>query len=98
MKQFVRGKPNPIGLKIFILADKVGIVYDFYLYQGKASLERTNAENVNLADNVVLKLCETVPPNTSMTFDRYFTSEPLIDNLLESKIYATGTLGKNYIP
>lgn len=33
MKQFVRGNPNPVGLKDFILADKNGIVYDLYLYQ-----------------------------------------------------------------
>jgi hypothetical protein len=51
MKQYVRGKPNPVGLKNFILADKDGVVYDFYLYQGKKSLDiaQNGINTINLA-------------------------------------------------
>lgn len=83
-KQFVRGKQNPVGFKIFALANKDGLVFDFFLYQGKRSTITTEFGNLSLAESVV-KLCETVPPRSSVFFDRYFTSEKLMNALLMKK-------------
>ncbi|KAG5884118.1 hypothetical protein JTB14_009173 [Gonioctena quinquepunctata] len=37
MRQFVRGKPNPVGLKNFVMTTPKGVPLDFYLYEEKGS-------------------------------------------------------------
>lgn len=34
VKQYMKGKPNPWGIKIFLLCGQSGIVYNMILYQG----------------------------------------------------------------
>lgn len=41
VRQYIKGKPNPWGIKIFALAGQSGIIYDFLLYQG----QRTELKN-----------------------------------------------------
>jgi len=31
---FILGKPHPNGIKLYILADENGYVYDFWIYRG----------------------------------------------------------------
>lgn len=37
VKQYVKGKPTPYGIKIYCLCGKSGILYDFIMYQGSST-------------------------------------------------------------
>lgn len=74
LKQFVKNKPRPIGLKNFALTTADGILLDFEIYQG----EKTNLPDreLGLGAGVILRLSETLPPKSQVYFDRYFTTLP----------------------
>lgn len=86
LKQYVKGKLNPERLKNFILADINGLVLDFFIYQGKkTTIDHDDFEFLlTLAESVLWHLSETVPPKTCLYFDRYFTTEKLIQILLKN--------------
>ncbi|XP_060846158.1 piggyBac transposable element-derived protein 3-like [Rhopalosiphum padi] len=98
--QYVKGKPNPEGLKNFVLADKNGLVLDIFIYQGKkTTIDHDDCEfSLTLAESVVWHLSETVPPKTCLYFDRYFTTEKLVQILLKKNFFSTGTVMKNHLP
>nr|CAH7718927.1 unnamed protein product [Callosobruchus chinensis] len=102
MRQFVRGKPNPVGLKNFVMTTSTGIPLDFYLYEGKGSsvesVLMTTPEKLDVGGRMVLKLTDTLPIGVSVFTDRYFTSIPLIDTLLSRQITLTGTIMANRLP
>lgn len=99
IKQFVRGKPNPEGMKNFVLADKNGLVYDFLIYQGKNRTISTTFRNFHIGESVILELCESVPTKSTIYCDRFFTTERLLNTLrARNKIYLTGPLAKNRLP
>ncbi|KAH7973889.1 hypothetical protein HPB49_006414 [Dermacentor silvarum] len=96
VKQFVPGKPNPTGLKNFILASPQGLVLDFEIFQGKGSLAQKKQHGIGAA--VVLKLAETLPCGSLLYFDRYFTGTHLLESLAEKNIRGTGTIMKSRLP
>ena len=98
VRQFVHGKPNPTGLKNFVLASPSGEVLDFEIFQGGGAFPDANTIQLSIGGLAVLRLTQTVPPNTSLFVDRYFTSVTLQDALLEKNISVTGTIMKNMIP
>lgn len=98
MKQFVRGKPNPEGLKNFVCAAPDGLVIDFELYQGKNTFLEDNYKNLGIGPSAVIRLTQTLLPGTHLYFDRYFTTLPLLEHLHQQKMYGTGTIMKSRIP
>lgn len=100
IRQYVPRKPNPTGLKNYVLASKNGTILDFEIYQGKTTNfpEDTEKENLGAGGRAVLRLSETCLPGTNMYFDRYFTSVTLLDKLREKGISGTGTTMSNRFP
>lgn len=99
IRQYCPGKPNPVGIKIFVLANPNGLVCDMVVYQGNSSFsEGITQQGFTLGESAILSLCETLVPGHHLYFDRYFTTVKLADALLERGFHGTGTIMKNRIP
>lgn len=97
LKQYIRGKPNPVGIKVFVLANPDGTVCDFVCYQGKTTFpEEFSGHGVSNAS--VLMLTRSLLPGHILYHDRFFTSVKLADELLEKGFGSTGTIMTNRIP
>lgn len=98
LKQFCPNKPNPVGLKVFVLANSNGQVLDFTFYQGKTTHPEYTNQGFGLGEAAVLQLTESLTPGHFIYHDRYFTSRKLCDELLKRGYGSTGTIQKNRIP
>jgi len=97
IKQYMKGKPNPWGIKIFLLCGESGIVYNMMLYQGTATnIDKTLQKNFGLGGAVVLNLTQHLSANRHfLYFDNFFSSYNLFYALSKRKIYAAGTVRTN---
>lgn len=92
MKQYMPKKPIKRGYKCWARADsKTGYLYEFQFYSGKVD----SGTEENLGARVILDLCESLPSNTLVAFDNFFTSLPLLEILFEKHIYSVGTVRIN---
>lgn len=98
LKQYCPGKPNPVGLKAFVLAIPSGLVCNFDVYQGTTTYPTYENTEFGLAEKSVLHLVENIGPGHVIYCDRYFTSEKLILALQDRGLMCTGTLNKGRIP
>lgn len=97
IKQYIRNKPNPWGIKIFVLCGEGGIVYDFVLYQGaNTEIDSQVQKQFGQGPGVVLHLCKIVKKNKHfLYFDNYFSSFNLFERLQQIGICAAGTIRVN---
>lgn len=88
IRQYNPKKPTKWGFKNFVRAGASGIMYDFFLYQGKNGSEKVTGPSV------VLKLLETLPrhQNHRVFFDNWFTSIPLCLALKDNGYLCAATL------
>lgn len=85
--------PGETGLKNFVVATSTGLIIDFEIYQGETS--NLPKRNLGLGPAVILRLCQTIPPGSFLYFDRYFTTVPLLKELLLKGFRATGNVRMN---
>lgn len=100
-RQVIKSKPNPCGLKNFVVAATDGLPLDFFFYQGKGDpiVDDDRFQLLDVGGKAVMKLLSTFPPGVSVYMDRYFNSEHLLDLLhSEANATGTGTLTKSRIP
>lgn len=61
IKQYIKGKPCPWEIKIFVLAGSNGMVYDFILYQGSnTDINQDLQKNFGIGGSVVLQLAKGI--------------------------------------
>lgn len=93
VKQYVKNKPKPWGIKIFALCGVSGTLYDFIIYQGSTTeLDKTQLAVFGQGAAVVLKLSNRIKePNFQLYFDNYFSNYQLLQYLKHKNIFATCT-------
>lgn len=88
LRQLVKNKPRPVGLKNFVVTTSEGLMVDF----GALS------HPLGLGPAVVLRLIQSVPRGSCIFFDRYFTTVPLLEELTNLGYHGTGTIMLNRVP
>jgi len=91
---FMRNKPVKFGYKFWVLASTTGFPFHILLYTGKDS---ASTESDCLGSRVVKQLISIVedPACHTVTFDNFFTSVQLLEELKESQFRACGTVREN---
>lgn len=97
IKQYIKGKPSPWGIKVFVLCGISGQAYDFLFYQGKTTeMSAENIKKFGQGSSVVLHLVQRISsPGHELFFDNYFSSYSLLTQLKEKEILAAGTIRIN---
>ncbi|XP_053600445.1 piggyBac transposable element-derived protein 3-like [Plodia interpunctella] len=96
VRQVVKNKPRPVGLKNFVATTSEGLMVDFEIYRGAKTMFGNT--NLGLGPSVVLHLAKTIPPGSCIYHDRFFTTVPLIEELERNNLHGTGTIMLNRIP
>ncbi|XP_068082624.1 piggyBac transposable element-derived protein 3-like [Anabrus simplex] len=98
-RQYVRGKPNPCGLKNFVCASPDGLPLDFFMYEGKGDTIIEQYDILGIGGKVVIRLAKSLPEGCIIYMDRFFTSVELLDCLhSDAHCQGTGTIQKSRIP
>uniref|UniRef100_A0A3B4VA40 PiggyBac transposable element-derived protein domain-containing protein n=1 Tax=Seriola dumerili TaxID=41447 RepID=A0A3B4VA40_SERDU len=94
VKQYIKGKPHPWGVKIYFLCGKSGMAYDFMLHQSTTmELSQQHRKQLGLGAGVVYHLSQRITEaNHKLYFDNYFTTYNLLELLAERKIHAALTV------
>ncbi|XP_036320015.1 piggyBac transposable element-derived protein 3-like [Rhagoletis pomonella] len=99
MKQYIRGKPCPWGIKLYVLCGKSGMPYDFIAYQGSSTeIEPSLINKLGFGASITLQLLKRVPQDSAghqVYTDNFFTTYSLLEIFEKRKILAAGTIRIN---
>ena len=91
-RQFIPGKRHKYGVKLYLLCEPSGYVYNLLVYCGKMD----PISGLGHAETVVMKLMDNILDRGHMLYtDNFYTSVPLAQQLLNRQTYLCGTLRKN---
>ena len=95
LKQYIRGKPHPWGIKLWGRAGASGMLYDFEVYQG--SITEKGTDSIGVGGDVVIRMISGLPSgkNYLIFADNFFTSLPLVERLQQRQIQFIGTVRPN---
>lgn len=92
VKQYVPNKPNPVGLKNFVLASVDGFVQTLLCTRAGVHISvQDGGDTFGIGGVAIVLLIKSLCLGTHLYCDRYFTSIPLIVLLHSCDIYITGT-------
>lgn len=95
IKQYLPKKPKKWGIKVWVRAGISGYMYRFEIYQGSGG-GRDVISDLGACADVVLRLSsDLVGKNHKLFFYNLFCSLDLLEQLRDTKIWATGTLISN---
>lgn len=97
IKQYIKGKPNPWGVKVFMLCGASGIIYRSLVYQGSTTLPAHLQEQYTPTNGLVMHLAERIVKHRGhkLFCDNYFTSLQVLQELREQGIFVAGTIRSN---
>lgn len=96
IKQYVKNKPKKWGIKIYVLAGKSVLIYDFLIYQGSTTPLNPLYRKCGSAAAVVMQLSDRITEkNHGLFFDNFFCTYNLFQYLESKFIYAIGTIRVN---
>jgi len=91
-RQYIPGKRHKYGVKLYMLCEHTGYVWNVLVYCGKMD----PLSGFGHAETVVLKLMEKLlDRGHALYVDNFYTSVPLAEALLNRKTLICGTLRKN---
>lgn len=91
-KQYHKDKPTKWGIKVWMLTEVSGYLYNFEVYLGKDP----QRQPLPLSTRVVLSLVEPlVNSGAHIYMDRFYTSRALLYYLQQKSLYACGTVMVN---
>ena len=99
LKQYMNGKPNPWGIKMFFLCGDSGMPNNFLAYQGKTTKFPEKYNHFGPGSLVMSLLEDRVKAhgNYRLFFDNYFTFPSLVQELHTKEVYCTGTVRANRV-
>lgn len=91
-RQYIPGKRHKYGVKLYMLCESSGYVWNVLVYCGKSD----PISGLGHAESVVMKLMEKrLDQGHSLYVDNFYTSIPLAKQLLSRKTDVCGTLRRN---
>nr|XP_037877072.1 piggyBac transposable element-derived protein 3-like [Bombyx mori] len=96
LRQVIKTKPRPQGLKVFVATTHDGLMIDFEVYRGAST--SMGDRSLGVGASIILHLSKSIPRGSCIYFDRYFSSIPLLEKLSTIGLHGTATLMMNRIP